>query len=111
MLAVENVREPMRFKTSTATANDVARKKIQAKHTNCTVMNVRATRDHHFVDGRGLPRIPWTARVIASPHPCSRPQTAKFQLAPCHSPPITIVTIRFVYVKIFHFDRRPGSEK
>ena len=43
----------------------------------------------------GLPDWVCHRRTKASPKPCSAPQITKFQLAPCHNPPITMVITRF----------------
>src|SRR5258706_15971443 len=108
MLAKETVSEPIRARMLHAASSVGDRKKIQAKQTKFTVRKTRKVLRQ--APSSGLV-VPWNARVTARPQPCSRPQMTKFQLAPCQSPPSSIVTIRFRYVKIFHFDRNPGSEK
>src|SRR3954452_19453937 len=111
MLAVENVSDARRSRMAIAAAKLGARKKIQAKQTKFAVTKMRRTRATGFSDGLALFRNTWNARCNARATPCSNPQIAKFQLAPCHKPPSSIVITRFEYVKIFHLERRPGSEK
>src|SRR5260370_25252643 len=108
MLSKEMVSEPIRFRIFTAASNVGERKKIQVKQTKFTVTKTFAILREPAASGADFL---WKARDTASPTPCSRPQMTKFQLAPCQSPPSSMVTMRLKYVKIFHFDRKPGSEK
>ena len=41
--------------------------------------------------------------------PCSPPHTTKVQLAPCHNPPISMVSIRLIYVRTFPFRLPPSG--
>ena len=69
----------------------VARKKIHVKQTNAKTasrLNTVGTYRRYHRD-RSIPR------VRTMPAPCSAPQITKVQLAPCHSPEMTIVTNRF----------------
>ncbi len=100
----------MRLKILIAASSVGDRKKIQAKHTKFRVATMRPILRQPSA-GFLPPVTPCQARVAASPAPCSSPQITKFQLAPCHSPPSSIVRMRFQYVNIFHFERKPGSEK
>src|SRR5881396_3390721 len=110
MFSNETVSEPMRPRMFSAASSVGDRKKIQAKQTKLIVRKIRAILRQPssvFLP----PETLCQARVAASPAPCSKPQITKFQLAPCHRPPSSIVRMRFEYVKIFHLDRNPGSEK
>src|SRR5262249_48253898 len=108
MFANETVSEPIRPRMFHAASSVGDRKKIHAKQTKFTVRKTRNVLRQGPSSGLV---VPWNARVTDRPRPCSSPQITKFQLAPCQSPPSSIVRIRFRYVKIFHFERSPGSEK
>src|SRR5262245_30988000 len=110
MFANETVSEPIRSRMFIAAWSVGARKKIQAKQTKFTVTKIRAIL-RQAPSTLPPPEKLCQARVAASPTPCSNPQITKFQLAPCHRPPSSMVRIRFEYVKTFHLDRNPGSEK
>src|SRR5580704_6275038 len=109
----ENDRVPEKIceKMSRAFATLEARKKIQPAKTKWNVPSARPNRAAGRSESLALPRNTCHQRCTASPQPCQRPQIRKVQLAPCQSPPMAMVITRFKYVKIFHFDRRPGKEK
>lgn len=47
--------------------------------------------------------LPLTNLCIDNPRPCQNPQNTKFQLAPCQSPPKSMVSMRLMYVRTFPF--------
>src|SRR5579872_2329654 len=87
----EMVSEAMRFRIPMAASSVGARKKIQVKQTKFTVTKIRAILRQ---PGAGVRDLLWKARVMASAAPCSNPQIAKFQLAPCQRPPSVMVKTR-----------------
>src|SRR5262249_28781469 len=90
IFAKEIVSEPIRRRISSAASSVGDRKKIQAKQTKFTVIKIRAILRHPSA-GFLPPDKLCQALVVARATPCSRPQITKFQLAPCHRPPSSIV--------------------
>src|SRR5260370_32424478 len=87
----EMVSGAIRFRILTAAWSVGDRKKIQVKQTKFTVTKMRTILRQ---PAAGVRDLLWKARVIARALPCSNPQIAKFQLAPCQSPPSVMVTMR-----------------
>ena len=70
------------------TRHERERKKIQPSATIWNVITVPAQAGRA---GQAAGRARCHSRSATSTPPCSAPQITKFQLAPCHSPPSTIV--------------------
>ena len=94
--------EPSPRRNESASARLGARKNTHVRHTRwkTTIRESHAPGDQSSVaTDSSRPSRRRTNRSMLSPAPCIPPHTTKVQLAPCHNPPSSIVSIRFRYVR------------
>ena len=98
--------------TAPASENEEARKKTQARQTTLNVTIRRAQIRNGVSGGSGRP-----SAVRRSRRQCSKtsavpwipPHTTNVHDAPCQSPPSSIVSIRFTYVRALPFRFPPSG--